>query len=74
MVGFQQPTEAFDAEDIAGVAFMLRIDDSANALMHTARVIIVEVLGNPPSSMKHDTLNITCLRDTHICTARLKKC
>ena len=44
MVGFQQPAQTLDADDLARVSFMLRLDDPVETLVNPLVMIVLEIL------------------------------
>ena len=45
MVGFQQSARTLNADDLALVPFMLRLDDPVDALVNPLLMIVLEILG-----------------------------
>jgi hypothetical protein len=51
MVGFQQSAQTLDANDLALVSFMLRLDDPVETLVNPLVMIVLEILGEDVSQL-----------------------
>ena len=51
MIGFQQSAQTLDADDVALVPLMSRIDDPIDALVDSLVMIVLEVLGKDVSQL-----------------------
>jgi len=45
VIGFQQPAQTLDANDLALVLFVLRLDDPVGTLVNSLMMIVLEILG-----------------------------
>jgi hypothetical protein len=66
VVGFQQATESFDADDLALVSCVLWLDDLVDALVNPLMMIVFEILGQDVPQLlsgREDELTETLLFD-----------